>query len=88
MNVKLYYINILQMKTYLKLLLLCALFYAMGQPRAVADETVTFDFTQSGYISSGTSSSDPITEGEVTLNFTDDADCYYNNGEGFVRFTW
>lgn len=76
------------MKTYLKLLLLCALFYAMGQPHAVADETVTFDFTQSGYISSGTSSSDPITEGEVTLNFTDDADCYYNNGEGFVRFKW
>ncbi len=49
---------------------------------------MTFDFTQSGYISSGTSSSDPITEGEVTLNFTDDADCYYNNGTGFVRFKW
>lgn len=68
--------------------MLCALFYSIGQPRAVADETVTFDFTQSGYISSGTSSSDPITEGEVTLNFTDDADCYYNNGTGFVRFKW
>ena len=48
MNVKLYYINILQMKTYLKLLLLCALFYSIGQPRAVAvTQTVTIcDGTQ------------------------------------------
>lgn len=48
MNVKLYYINILQMKTYLKLLLLCALFYSIGQPRAVAvTKTVTIcDGTQ------------------------------------------
>ena len=42
MKVKLYYINFLQMKTYLKLLLLCALFYSIGQPRAVAvTQTVT-----------------------------------------------